>query len=140
MRKLTINGKPIAVWMETQADVERALSVYGENCNRDYVKADNVEAVKTAIACGLVPIFHCPIEDVENQLFPYQHPVLFCIEQFQVRMQGSENPLKQMLYRWRMVYTGLVAFGESPNLASGERSVWGIPHHHSANFEAFGYS
>jgi len=140
MKKLTINRKPIAVWMETQADVDRALSVYGENCNRDYVKAKDVEAVKTAIACGLVPVFHCPIDDVENGLFPYQQPVLFCISIHQPRAQGGENPLKQKLYRWRLVYTGLVAFGESPNLASGERTVWGIPHHHSANFAEFGYS
>lgn len=139
MRKLTIDGKPIAVWMETQADVDKALEIFGENCNRDYVAAKDVEAVRTAIACGLVPVISCPFEDMQT-LLEHGQPVLFCIEKFQMKMQGNDNPLKQKLYRLRMVHTGMVAFGESPNLATGERTVWGIPHHHSANFAAFGYS
>lgn len=139
MRKLTINAKPIVIWMETQADADLALKTYSELCFRDYVGAVDVEAVRTAVSCGLVPVISCPIEDM-IQLLDREQPVLFCIEKFQHKVQGGDNPLKQKLYQWRMIYTGLVAFGESPSLYGGERSVWGIPHHHSMNFEAFGYS
>lgn len=139
MRKLTINGKPIVIWMETQADVDVALKTYSELCYRDYVGAVDIEAARTAIACGLVPVLSSPIDDMITFLEAGQ-PVLFCIEKFQIKMQGNDSPLKHKLYQWRLKYTGLVAFGESPNLYSGERSVWGIPHHHFMNFAEFGYS
>lgn len=139
MKKLTIEGKAIAVWMETQADADHALTVYGENCNRDYVAAKDVEQVRTAIACGLVPVFSCPIDET-LVLLSHGQPVLYCIQKFNNKMQGNDNPLKHKLYQWRMQYAGMVAYGESPNLYSGERSVWGIPHHHAMNFFEFGYS
>jgi hypothetical protein len=140
MRKLTIEGRPIAIWMETQGDVDRALKEYEDLEIKNYVPAKGIGQVMTALGCGLVPVFHCPFEDVEKELFPYKHPVLFCIATWDHRTLGGDNPLKEKLYRLRLRNTGLVAFGESPCLYSGERSVWGIPHHHVMNFKEFGYS
>lgn len=140
MRRLTIHGQPIAIWMEFQGDVDRALKEYAEVGGIDYVPAKSAEEARAVIDSGKVPIFHCPIEDVEMQLFPWQHPVLFCISTWDHKTLGGDNPLKAKLYRLRMCNTGLVAFGESPNLHSGERSVWGIPYHQVMNFKEFGYS
>ncbi|MNG39692.1 hypothetical protein D3C84_1279040 [compost metagenome] len=69
-----------------------------------------------------------------------KQPVLFCIEKVRCKIGTRVNPLKEKLVRLRLQYPGLVAYGESPPLYSGERSVWGIPHHHAMNFEEFGYS
>lgn len=138
MKKLTIEGKTIPVWMETQADVDQAVQVYSESCDRNYVGAKDLDQVRTILACGLVPVFTCPIDDVEVFL-QHGQPVLFCIEKYNNKI-GTVNPLKHKLAHWHRVYRGMVAYGESPNLYSGERSVWGIPHHHSMNFEEFGYS
>lgn len=140
MRRLTIEGKPIAIWMEFQGDVDRALKEYGELGAVDYVPAKSAEDARAVVESGKVPVFHCPIEDVEMQLFPWRIPVLFCISKFSFKTQGGDNPLKAKLYRMRMCNTGLVAFGESPDLYSGERSVWGIPYHQTMNFKEFGYS
>lgn len=139
MKKLTIDGKTFPVWMETQADVDRAVQEYSEACDRNYVHAKDHAQVDTILACGLVPVFTCPIEEMERYLQKGQ-PVLFCIEKVVCKIGTQVNPLKEKLVRWRLHYPGMVAYGESPNLYGGERSVWGIPHHHSMNFEEFGYS
>jgi hypothetical protein len=139
MKKLTIEGKTIPVWMETQVDVDRAVQEYAEACDRNYVHAKDLDQVRTCLACGLVPVFTCPIEEVESAFLMKGQPVLFCIEKSTCKI-GTVNPLKHKLAHWHRVYRGMVAYGESPNLFSGERSVWGIPHHHSMNFAEFGYS
>jgi hypothetical protein len=139
MRKLTIEGKPVPIWMETQEDVTKMISMCREVESYGYVEAKCAMAVQAALMEGLVPVITCPLDDMESFLQRKQ-PVLFCIEKVRCKIGTRVNPLKEKVVRLRLQYPGLVAYGESPPLHSGERSVWGIPHQHAMCFEEFGYS
>jgi hypothetical protein len=139
MRKLTIEGKPIVIWMETQADVDKTLSMYREIECFHYIQAKCAMSIQAALMEGLVPVISCPLDEIETFLQRKQS-VLFCIEKVKCQIGTRVNPLKMKIVRLRLQYPGMVAYGESPNLGSGERSVSGIPHHHSMCFEEFGYS
>jgi hypothetical protein len=138
MRKLTINGKSIPIWMEKQEDVDKALSMYEELSMTGYVPAKTNMEIRAALLEGLTPLISCPIEEMSVFLKEGQ-PVLFCIEKF-YNKAGTVNPMKYTLARMRDVYAGMVAYGEAPSTSAKERTVWGIPHWHASNFHEFGYS
>jgi len=107
MRKLTIGGKPVAVWFERHDDMVMAIKEY---CLSKYVWTTKLESVAKLSHVGHVPMVECPIEDLEI-LLKDGYPVLICIQEHKDRNGVELNPLVNRIHSWRLQYPGLVAFG-----------------------------
>lgn len=130
MRRLTINGRPVAVWFEQRDDMTTALSKY---CTKGYSLPMRTLSVTAILETGDCPILDMPIEKTEETL-KLGYAVLYITREKKDRHGIDHNHHLNRLQSWRKQYPGLVAFG------SRKDEGWKILPEHSAKFEELGYS
>lgn len=137
MRKLTIDGVPLIIWMETPQDAIEVTKCYPD----DFLYLDNWQGGRIPQAlldCPRMLLISGPMAITEELLLLGQK-VMYCVETSLADDRTFVSPKTPNIKGWQAKYRGQVAYGGSPAM-KGVRTVSLIPEWHVRWFEAFGYS